>query len=82
MSNLIDIQVFEDQLGGNPKFRIKLPAVPRPGDSVTLPDDHYLVEEVFWQAHDPGPSPSVRVEWADHIYYTIRLIVRRKFTEE
>lgn len=80
MSNLFDLQVFENTRGGRPKFTIKLPAVPRVGDTITLPDAHYLVKEVFWQANVPEP-PGKGYEWPDNVYYTIRLIVSRKFED-
>ena len=72
-----DLEVYEDHLTAPLKHKIKLPAVPRVGEVITLPDAHYMVKDVYWQANvpeDPGPG----YEWPDSVYYTIRLVVNMR----
>jgi len=75
---MIHIEVHETKLGSTPKFNIRLPAIPNKGDSLTLPDDHYVVDEVYWQANVPD-DPGKGYQWPEHVYYTIRLVAHRKF---
>lgn len=75
---MIKIEIFENKLGSGVKYRVQLPAVPREGETLTLPDDHYLVDKVYWQANVPQPEPPPGFHWPDHVYYTIRIVVRRK----
>lgn len=81
-SILMDVDVFVDKLGGDPAFHIRLPAVPRMGETITLPDDHYLVEEVYWQANVPATAPQAGYLLPDQVYYTIRMVVKKKFQEQ
>lgn len=80
-NHAFEIQVFEGTVGGAPKVKIKLPAVPRVDDTITLPDAHYLVKDVYWQANVP-PEPGPGYEWPDSVYYTIRLVVVKKFPDD
>ncbi len=81
MSDLIEIQCFENDLGSKPKFRIRLPAVPRQGESITLPDAHYVIEHVYWHAHIPLTEAPKGFEYPPTTYYTIKMVVRNKFPE-
>lgn len=82
ISQVFEIQVFEGyKAAGQPKFKIKLPAVPRVDDTITLPDAHYLVKDVFWHANVP-PDAGAGYEWPDSVYYTIRLVVEKKFPDD
>jgi hypothetical protein len=73
---VIDIHVFENDLQ-HEMMTVKLPAVPRQGETITLPDAHYIIDRVCWQAHQSVVPPQ-GYEWPDTVYYTIRMVVRKK----